>query len=118
MAFGSPTVTVPVYVPRASDAVWNATWIGKHVPARLLHGRAAPAVATAHGADEETWSDNAPSPAFQASSVCTAPFAPTAIEYGPIVLVLSRSLGAATRLPNKLDKSAATRSEEVKTARI
>ena len=92
------TVRIAVCMPAPSDAVFNATLMGMHGTATWLvvvQGRAAPTAATAHGADEATVRDSAPSPALYASTTCAGPPDPTAMLAGPTAVFTRRNMGAA-----------------------
>src|SRR5215813_6879890 len=59
--------------------------------------REAPIVVVTHVTDEETVRFNDPSPALYASSVCVLVTPAEAMANGPMVALLSRSVGAACK---------------------
>src|SRR5450755_3095406 len=74
-ALGSVMVTVPVYVPAASEPVWSAIETGMQLPLKEQECFA-PMLGTSHGTDEDVCRLSEPSPRFPASTVWVSPFDP------------------------------------------
>src|SRR5690348_11527903 len=78
IAFGSLTVTKPVYVPLARAEVCSAICTGIH---RLkAQGRAAPKLGASQETEEATLRLSEPSPLLAASTVMGFPFEPCAMD--------------------------------------
>src|SRR5260370_23803090 len=99
-------VTIPVYVPAESEAVFNASWSGMQEALAVVvaQARDAPPVGVIHEIDDVRVSPSAPSPALYASTVCGGAAPPTATGIGPTVVLTSRSIGAACTRPPKLKR--------------
>src|SRR5258707_14191056 len=93
-AFGSLTVTTPVYFPLARVAVVNAICTPTQVPCSVQE--CAPVMLAA---SQDTLAVAVrlrfPSPKFAASTLCVAPFWPGTTKIGPTVAVARRRRGAA-----------------------
>src|ERR1700693_1247089 len=100
-ALGSLMVTVPVYVPAASDAVSNAIAIGMQGPLSE-HVGGFLTVEPSQGTDDEVVRLSVPSPIFPASTVCVAPFDPgTTATENAVCVRTSWGVAFAAAAPSK-----------------
>src|SRR5664280_816961 len=97
MALGSLTVTMPVTVPAGRAEVFRENWSGVQRPGCDEQARCAPTVPEIQVTDGVSFRLSEPSAALYASTVCTPPLAPWAMETGPTVDDTRRNRGAALR---------------------